>query len=421
MIANCRLNKKSAIFNPQSTIKIMPEPVDIAIISISPAPYRQHVLRRIVRELPWVRLHSIFTHALDKESLHAWEMKVEPELNPVHFQGYALGGRKPVCSASIPHFRRIREYLLEHRVKFVLLMGYADLTRLLLIRWARQVGMPLLVTADSNIFAEGRVRGLKRLVKRPFMRWLIRTAGGFTPMGTCGRAYLRAYADHDKPVFPFPYEPDYEVLAHPEPQTVKAFAAQYTLDPHRRRLLFCGRLIPVKRVDVLLDAFARIADQRPEWDVLVAGEGPLLESLKARVPQALKSRVLFPGFLQFDQTVPCYHNCDVLVLPSEYEPWALVVNEAVACGLAVIATEVVGAAADLVTHHVNGLIVPPRNVQALADAILEVSRPDKLAAMKAAAPDALKRWRQAADPIQGLAAALRHFNLTPSPLGRGQG
>ena len=384
-------------------------PVDIAVISIAPAPYRLHVLRRIARELPQVRVHSIFTHALDRTKWHDWRISVDAEVNPVHFSQYALLGRRTVCSASIPHYRAIRDYLVEHKVKLAVLHGYSDLTRMLLLRWAKRADLPMLVTADSNVFAVGQATGLKRWIKQRFMSWLIATAGGFLPAGTCGRAYLRAYVDHDKPVFLFPFEPDYEALAHPDPQAVAGFAGKYRLTPGRRRFLFCGRLIPVKCLDVLLDAFARMAESRPEWDLVVAGDGPLLETMKSRVPAGLKARVIFTGFLQFEETVPCYHNCDILVLPSAFEPWALVVNEALASGLAVIATEVVGAAADLVTHRVNGLIVPPRNAAALAEAMTEASRPEILAAMKAQAPTALKRWRDAADPIEGLRAALRHF------------
>ena len=387
----------------------MAEVCDVAIISMSPAPYRLHVLRRIVREVPQARLHSIFTHAMDRATRHAWRMTIDPELNPVHFHRYALASRPRVSTVSIPHYRAIRRYLVEHRVRLVILHGYADLTRILLIRWAKRAGVPLVLTSDSNVFAEGRVRGVKRWAKTRFMRWLIRSVSGFMPMGTCGRAYLRAYADHDKPVFLFPYEPDYAALRNPDRAAVAAFAAKFKLSPQRKRMLFCGRFVADKRLDVLIDAFVRIADQRPDWDLVLAGEGKLLEALQARVPAALKHRVLFTGFLQFEETIPCYHNSDILVLPSEYEPWALVVNEAVACGLAVIATEVVGAAVDLVKHRTNGLLVPPRNVPAFAEAMLEATQPDRLAAMKAAAPDALARWQAAADPVQGVAAAVRHF------------
>jgi glycosyltransferase involved in cell wall biosynthesis len=109
--------------------------------------------------------------------------------------------------------------------------------------------------------------------------------------------------------------------------------------------------------------------------------------------------------------VLAYHACDVLVHPSEYEPWALVINEAVACELPVIATSVVGAAVELVRHRENGLIVPPRSVEAMADAIWEITRTDRYLEMKASCLPILDGWRRAADPVQAVRDALRHFGL----------
>jgi glycosyltransferase involved in cell wall biosynthesis len=117
------------------------------------------------------------------------------------------------------------------------------------------------------------------------------------------------------------------------------------------------------------------------------------------------------GFQQFDQLVLAYHSCDVLVHPSEYEPWALVINEAVACELPVIATSVVGAAVELVRHRENGLLVPPRSVEAMADAIWEITRTDRYLAMKASCLPILDAWQRAADPVEGVREALRHFGL----------
>jgi len=111
--------------------------------------------------------------------------------------------------------------------------------------------------------------------------------------------------------------------------------------------------------------------------------------------------------------VPCYHACDVFALPSAYEPWGVVINEAVACGLPVIATEVVGAAVELVKHQTNGMIVRPRDVAGLADAIEQTTDPHVGQWMSKAAADVLREWRKAGDPVEGLRSACRHFNVIP--------
>jgi glycosyltransferase involved in cell wall biosynthesis len=160
-----------------------------------------------------------------------------------------------------------------------------------------------------------------------------------------------------------------------------------------------------------LDAFERISEYRPDWDLVIVGDGPLRQELQARVPMRVRDRIKWLGFLQFEELISCYHSCDALVLPSEREPWALVINEAVASGLPVIATEVVGAAAELVRHGLNGLLVPPRNLEALVKALIEITNPDRNQQMRGAAPAILQQWRIAADPVEGVRQALRYFHV----------
>lgn len=386
------------------------EPADIAIISNEPTPYRLHVLGRLARELPEVRIHNIFTHTVATPSM-PWSVKLEPRINPVFFAEHHLSAGNRGLARQVRLFRALRGFLVRQDVKLIILLGYNDLARLLLIRWAKRRGLPLLLTGDSNIFGEGRVRGLRRLVKRPMVRWVLRNVAGLMPMGTCGRAYFRSFMDHRLPTFLFPYEPDYDALLQGDPMRKASFGNRHEMTPERRRLLYCGRLVAVKRVSDLIDAFAKFAFKRAEWDLVIAGDGPLKAQLQARVPAELRHRVKWLGFLQFEDTVACYHYCDVLVLPSEYEPWAVVINEAVACGLAVVATEVVGAATELVRHRGNGMIVPPRNVPLLAEALEYATDPHVCQWMKQASPAVLRDWRKAADPVDGVKAALRHFRV----------
>jgi glycosyltransferase involved in cell wall biosynthesis len=94
------------------------------------------------------------------------------------------------------------------------------------------------------------------------------------------------------------------------------------------------------------------------------------------------SDVCFAGHVKLDE-LPGYYACaDVFVLPSWGEPWGLVINEAMACGLPVIATDRVGASIDLIREGVNGHVVPARDVEALARALRRVlAGPERAAEM----------------------------------------
>jgi glycosyltransferase involved in cell wall biosynthesis len=165
--------------------------------------------------------------------------------------------------------------------------------------------------------------------------------------------------------------------------------------------------VPVKRVDLAIEAFSAMAAARPEWDLVVIGDGPLGASLNARVPALIRERVVWTGFIGCQRRVSAIYRCsDVLVVPSDFEPWGVVLNEAAAAGLAIVATEVVGAAAELVQPGVNGERVPPGDAEALGRALLRVTDPAHLEDYRNGSARVLAEWRERGDPVNGLRAAL---------------
>ena len=76
----------------------------------------------------------------------------------------------------------------------------------------------------------------------------------------------------------------------------------------------------------------------PNWDLLLVGDGVLRDELASRVPDRLRW-VVWTGFVDGGDTATAYHAADICVLPSDMEPWALVVQEAMAAGLAVVSSD----------------------------------------------------------------------------------
>jgi glycosyltransferase involved in cell wall biosynthesis len=135
-----------------------------------------------------------------------------------------------------------------------------------------------------------------------------------------------------------------------------------------RIVLYVGRLEDYKGIGVLLAAFSRFAEDKKDARLVVAGDG----SLRARIETiaATPDRgVVYLGRLSGDDVLRAYLAADLLVLPSLFEPWGLVVNEAMACGLPVIVSDRVGCADDLVRHGETGLVVGAGSETDLATAI----------------------------------------------------
>jgi len=379
---------------------------DIAIVSNAHAPYRLHLHRRIVREIPQIRLWSLYTH---ETSNAPWTFGEADDIGAVMFGKGESSDLQSDPKRSLREWRRggkIIEWIKERNVRFVLMNGYNDAGRVRIIRFCREAKTPCWLWGDSNILGD-RAAGLKGRIKKAVVGRIVGWCDGIFSCGRLGREYFLKYGADPNRLFYFPVEPDYDLIQRLDFDRIEQVRRRFDLANGRRRIVFSGRLASVKRLDLLLDAFAAIADQRPLWDLLIIGDGPLRQSLQSRLPMQLAGRVRWTGFLD-DQTgvSALYRLCDVLALPSDYEPWALVVNEAAAAGLAIVASDVVGAAAELVHDGVNGRLFAVGDLPALTQCLLDVTDPAKIDAMKAASAAVLADWRNNGDPVRGLKQAL---------------
>jgi len=141
--------------------------------------------------------------------------------------------------------------------------------------------------------------------------------------------------------------------------------------PWPHTVIAMGRLAPEKGFDLLIAAFASLAERFADWGLAILGEGRLrgeLESLCARA--GLAGRVLLPGAIPSPGST--LKNAELFVLSSRWEALPMALVEAMACALPVVATECTAGAAELVRPGQNGLLVPTENTPALAAAMAEM-------------------------------------------------
>ncbi len=159
-----------------------------------------------------------------------------------------------------------------------------------------------------------------------------------------------------------------------------------------KRVIFVGRLDPVKGAPLLVEAFARVLHEHPDAHLTVVGEGKSRAGAEARV-QALGigNAVTFTGFRAQTEVAALLEEADVLVLPSFAEGVPVVLMEAMASRIPVIATRVAGVQ-ELVEDKVSGFTVPPGDVATLVERINDIlARPDMARAMGEAGRKTVER------------------------------
>jgi 1,2-diacylglycerol 3-alpha-glucosyltransferase len=169
-----------------------------------------------------------------------------------------------------------------------------------------------------------------------------------------------------KPVITLPTGVDTHMFSERDPEAIEAFRRRFSIPTDARLLTFVGRLGLEKNVDQLVDAMSFV--RTPGARLLVVGDGPHREDLVKHIAKdRVADRVTFTGYLGRDDVRAVYHASEALFFASKSETQGLVIAEAMATGLPVIAVNDL-AIADAVTDGENGFLVPD-DPQALAGAV----------------------------------------------------
>jgi glycosyltransferase involved in cell wall biosynthesis len=142
--------------------------------------------------------------------------------------------------------------------------------------------------------------------------------------------------------------------------------------------LFSGQLIARKGVDTLLRAFEQVAASASNTALVILGDGPLRGELEAQVSPECRDRVHFLGHLPQQDLPTAFRAADVFVFPSRHDGWGVVINEACAARLPIIASEETGAAGDLVVPGGNGFRHAASDVDAFYHSMKRLTQNAKL-------------------------------------------
>ena len=233
-----------------------------------------------------------------------------------------------------------------------------------LVLQRRRFGYNLYLTTSDNLSMARESHGLVRKVRD----WVFRRVDGAI-------FYSKAVQDYYQNRFPLLRNLVCPNIQKPEtllnyreyfPRLIPDLKKRFGIGESERIILYIGRLVQVKGLDLLLNAFA--SAKLPETKLVLVGEGECREAL-SRQAEALgiMDRVVFAGFLFGAELYAWYDMADFFILPSRLEPFGAVVNEALVYGCPVVASKNIGALDFLDSE--NGIVFDPEKADEFADAL----------------------------------------------------
>jgi len=334
----------------------------LVIVTEIIAPYRIPVFNALAQR-PEIDLHVIFLSENDP-TLRQWRVYKDE----IRFRYEVLPSwRQRLGKYSVLFTRGVHLALNRIRPDVVLCGGYNYLASWSAAYWARNHQVPFLLWSESTAFDQRRRHRIVELMKTRFLT----LCTGFVVPGSSSLNYLKDLGIKEHRIVRAPNAIDISLFSNLADAARRDESRVRSLRRlPERYFLYVGRLVEAKGVFDLLDAYAQLRPKlRSEIGLVYVGDGSDCHELAERASKIVPGIIQFLGFLHREELPETYGLAEGLIFPTHSDPWGLVVNEAMACSLPVIATNLAGCTLDLVQDDWNGFVIPPRNVSRLAAAM----------------------------------------------------
>lgn len=215
------------------------------------------------------------------------------------------------------------------------------------------------------------------LMKRVFGKWVARRAMGMLSVSRFAEDFYTRLGFRTDQIYPFGYFRADSKL--PDFSTSPA-------NDNRTEIIFVGQLIHRKGVDLLIEAMRPLFAEYDDLHLALIGAGEKAAALERQAAASgVQNRITFEGITSSSRIQERLQSSDLLALPSRWDGWGMVVNEAFSMGVPVLVSSQCGAS-DLIQHGINGYIFRSESVEDLRDCLRSfLSRKNEWAAMRSAA------------------------------------
>lgn len=318
-----------------------------------PAPYRVDFFNEFGKEVDLTVLYERKT-AADRDS--RWQDRKAQRYREIYLKGFLVGA----ASSFSPE---VLDYIKDPSFDVRIVGGYSSPTEMLAIWYMKRRNIPYILSVDGGFPATNENGFIKKLKTS-----LISGASLYLGTGKNATKYLTYYGAEQDRICHYHFTSLFEkdiLDAPPSPEEKKKLKKMLGINA-KYMILAVGRLLPLKRYDLLINA---AKDMEDAWVIIIGGMAD--DFHKNIIYKSGAKNIQFIDFLSYKNLVPFYKAADVYVMPSDSDVWGMVLVEAMANGLPVIASEGCGAAADLVHSNTNGFLFARGNVAQLRTCLKE--------------------------------------------------
>ena len=335
----------------------------LAIITTHPIQYNAPFFK-LLAERKKIEIKVFYTWSQSKEGI-----KYDPgfgkniEWDIPLLDGYNFSFVENIASnPGSDHYNGIQNPTLLSEIKnwganAVLVYGWSFKSHFAALRHFKKK-LPVFFRGDSTLLNE--TRGIKIIIRRIFLKYIYSYVDTAFYVGISNKNYYKAHGLNENQLVLMPHAIDNKRFERNTKNYIagEEIRKKYAIEKAATVFLFAGKLDVNKNVGLLINAFVSIKNEG--CVLLIVGTGN--EDTRLKEMAQNNTNVIFVGFVNQEDMPSLYAASNVFVLPSKGETWGLCINEAMAAGNAIIASDGCGAAADLIQQGRNGFIFKNGNL-----------------------------------------------------------
>lgn len=269
---------------------------------------------------------------------------------------YKFLSKRPIQESNFFRIASIDRFLSGQAFDVILLHGYTHKFARQLVRKKRRYGYKVILRGEFTEMSR-RSFNWKRIPRKLYLDWFYKHVNHFCPIGTDAVNHLKKYGIEEQRMTISPYSVD-DRLFESNNKLLDRETCRSTLGigKNQKVFIFSGKLIPRKQPLLLAEAALKLSSKYPQLVVIYLGSGLLNAELKQLLEPELGKRFIAPGFVNQSELGRYFKSADVFILPSMYDTWGLVVNEAMHFGLPCIVSDMVGCRRDLIQVGKTGFV-----------------------------------------------------------------